>query len=259
MRSKGVAKVSLERALSKLGYASRTVARALIQDGKVTVQGRVVKEPEFRVDLKRCVILVDGNKIQAQETLVLLLHKPKGLVTTARDEKGRATVFECLKKYPEWVDKKISAVGRLDQATSGLLVLTNHNRLLDWLLDPKNQVLKKYLVQVRGEWSAQKTQECLRGVMDEGERLQAKAVEILKASGRESLLVMELHEGKNREIRRMTAALGHEVQSLKRVQFGVWTLLDPKTQKELEIGEVRKVELKELDVWVPEQVLKKPV
>ena len=229
-------KVPLERALSKLGVASRTVARGLILAGKVTVGGEVVRDPLFALTPEKERLTVDGVRVGAQAWRTILLHKPRGVVTTRSDEKGRRTVFDLLGPAPG----HLAPVGRLDFATSGLLLLTNDTQLANWLTDPASSVTRIYLVSVRGEVSDGTAAKLTAGVQDEGELLQAQAVEVRKRSRRESHLVVQLTEGKNREIRRMLDGAGHEVLKLKRVSYG------PLELGELAPGAFREVSREEI-------------
>jgi 23S rRNA pseudouridine2605 synthase len=208
--------VSLERALSKLGLASRTEARALIRDGRVRVDGRPVDDPLAPVVPERVRIEIDGRPAERAAPITVLLHKPKGVVTTRSDPEGRPTVYDCL----QGLEAHVVPVGRLDAATTGLLLLTNDTRFADWVTDPAHAVPRVYLVTVRGELSDATARRLEEGVEDAGEILAARQVKIRKRSGRETHLVVELAEGKNREIRRMLAAAGHEATRLKRVSFG---------------------------------------
>ena len=208
--------VPLERALSKLGLASRTEARALIREGRVRVDGRPSDDPLAPVVPERVRIEIDGRPAQRAEPITVLLHKPRGVVTTRSDPEGRPTVYGCL----EGLDAHVVPVGRLDVATTGLLLLTNDTRFADWVTDPANAVPRVYLVTVRGELSDATARRLQEGVEEAGEILAARQVTIRKRSRRETHLVVELTEGKNREIRRMLGATGHEVTRLKRVSFG---------------------------------------
>jgi len=223
--------VSLERALSKLGLATRGEARRLILAGEVRVDGVVERDPARGVAPEQIVLEIGGAPVASRPRVVVLLHKPRGVVTTRRDPEGRRTVYDCL----VGLDEHVVPVGRLDAASSGLLVLTNDTRLADRLTDPANAIPRTYLVTVRGRLGNEAAAAAMRGVEDRGERLAAAAVTVRKASGRESHLVVELREGKNREIRRLFAALGHEVTALKRVAFGEYVLGD------LAVGEWRRV------------------
>lgn len=223
--------VELERALSKLGIASRTQAREWILAGWVRVDGIIRTSPLFQVVPERAKIQVEGKELQAAAPKYLLLHKPKGVITTRSDEKGRPTVFSLVEKK----GIHLIAVGRLDWATSGLLILTNDTKFSAWLTDPANGVKRIYLVTVRGEVTDEKTRKAMKGFEDQGETIQADEVSVRKASRKESHLTVTLKEGKNREIRRMFLALGHEVTRLKRVSYGGLELgeLPPAAYREL--------------------------
>lgn len=206
----------LNRALSKLGVLSRSQANQAILDGRVTVNGRVVREPGAAVDLERATIEVDGDQARQVGWRTLLLNKPRGVLTTRRDPKGRPTVYDQLDAR----DASLVPVGRLDFATSGLLLLTTDTEFAAWVTDPANQVARTYVVTVRGRVDENTAATLTAGVVDQGERLHASTARVRKASGKESHLIVELSEGRNREVRRMFAALGHEVTRLTRVQFG---------------------------------------
>lgn len=229
--------VSLERALSKLGLASRGVAREWIEAGRVRVNGEVRKHSGFPVNPERARIEIDGETAQAATKRAFLLHKPRGVVTTRSDEKGRPTVFSLMPPEP---GLNLHAVGRLDWATSGLLILTNDTQLSAWLTDPANEVPRTYLVSVRGEVTDAVVRRLEAGILSEGECLRASQATLRKASRRESHLTLELTEGKNREIRRLLLEAGHEVTRLKRVNFGGLEL------GELEPGQSREIGTEEL-------------
>ncbi len=227
----------LERAVSKLGLASRTQARALIGAGRITVDGVRVTKPGCLVVPERAAIAIDGAESRPPRSLTIVLHKPRGVVTTRSDPEGRKTVFDLIGGVPA----PVMPVGRLDMATSGLLILTNDTRLADWLTDPASGVPRVYLVTVEGRVDDQICQALVRGIRAGGERLTAAAVTIRKASARESHLVVTLTEGRNREVRRMFDAVGHAVTRLRRVQFGGLELgeLAPGAWREVTPGELR--------------------
>lgn len=215
-------RVPLARALSKLGVASRTEAEALIRDGQVKVHGSVETDPGRPVNPDTAHIEIRSRKVRKAGPVVVLFHKPKGTLTTKRDPEGRPTIYDYL---PEELHS-LHPVGRLDLHTTGLLLLTNDTRFSSRMTDPEQGVPRVYIVGVRGEFTAEHAARALAGVRDDGDLLQADALEILKASGRESRLRITLSEGKNREIRRLCLSLGHEVISLKRVRYGDYELGD---------------------------------
>jgi pseudouridine synthase len=212
--------VSLDRALSKLGVASRTEARALITSGRVAIDGLTITNPATRVVPETRRLTVDGLGVQRRTWRAIAFHKPRGTMTTRRDPEGRRTVFDLLGDAAAG----LVAVGRLDFASSGLLLLTNDTQLANRLTDPDRGVTRRYVVTVRGLVSDDTARQIARGLDVPGargtERLQASRVEIRKASRRETHLTVDLTEGRNREVRRLFAAMGHEVTRLHRVAFG---------------------------------------
>ncbi len=238
--------MTLERALSKLGVTSRAVAREWITTGRLRVNGGVRRNPEFLVTPEKATFELDGQPIGQVEVLVVMLHKPKGIVTSRSDEKGRPTVFSLIKEC----DTHLSAVGRLDFATSGLLLLTNDTRLASWLTDPNNAIVRTYLVTVRGRVAEEELTILKGGIHDGNELLRVSGVVLRKASGKESHLTVELTGGKNREIRRIFKAIGHEVTKLKRVVYG-GLALGP-----LPAGEYRVVSREELQAAFPHAPLR---
>ena len=228
--------VLLERAISKLGIASRSQAREWILAGKVRVHGLVQTNPGYPVIPEKAKIEIDERPVSKAAPRTVMLYKPRGVVTTRSDEKNRPTVFSLIHEQDlHWI-----AVGRLDMATSGLLLLTNDTRLAAWLTDPLNAIRRTYLVTVRGRVSEAALDKLRAGLDDRGEALQADEIVLRKTSSKESHLTVYLREGKNREIRRMFAAIGHEVIRLKRVAYGKLTL------DKLQPGEYRELSSEEL-------------
>jgi len=197
----------------------------------------VTKNPDKWIDFHKDVVTLDNKPLQDTVKRFFIFHKPKGVVTTHSDEKDRKTIFDLLPKEFGF----IHAVGRLDQATSGLLLLTNDTQLSSYLTEPSNNITRVYLVTVRGEFNATKQQQAIAGVMDKDELLKCHSISIQKASSRESHLEVILTEGKNREIRRLFKALGHEVTRLRRIQYGPFKLteLQPGEWQEIPIAKAR--------------------
>ncbi|MEI8015666.1 MAG: pseudouridine synthase [Nitrospira sp.] len=231
-------RLTVDRLLSKLGIASRGTSQEWIRAGRVSINGRVVRDPATWVLWPKDAVSIDDQPIHDSAKRFLLFHKPKGVITTHSDEKGRKTIFDLLPSDLGY----LHAVGRLDQATSGLLMLTNDSALSSFLTDPTRKVMRTYLVSVRGEFTEAQATEAVVGVVDGGERLQCHSVKIQKSSGRESHLEVVLIQGKNREIRRLFKSLGHEVTRLRRIQYGPFKLEDLPSGawREVSIEDVRK-------------------
>lgn len=208
--------VGLARALSKLGYCSRAQAGELIRAGRVTLNGRVRRDPETPVRLASDRIEVEGRAVRAAKPVYLMLNKPRGLVTTARDEKNRETIYSCLPAGMPWV----GPVGRLDQASEGLLLLTNDGEWAAGITAPESGIEKVYDVQVRGLPEKELLETLRAGVCERGEWLRARRVSVRRSGPRNGWLEFVLDEGKNRHIRRMLAAVGVEVLRLVRVAIG---------------------------------------
>ena len=223
-------RATLARALSKLGFCSRTQAEALIAEGRVSVNGRKVTDRESWVDIIADRIAVDGKAVVAEAPVYYMLNKPRGLVTTRHDPQGRATVFDCLKALDH---AHLSPVGRLDKASEGLLLFTNDTRFAQTLLDPQTHVAKTYHVQIDRLPDAAFIAAMEAGVTHDGEFLKAARVAALREGDRNAWIEVVLEEGKNRQIRRMLEVLGAECLRLVRVAIGGLTL------GELEKGAVR--------------------
>ena len=222
-------RVPLTRALSKLGMLSRSQAVEAIAAGRVRVDGRTVRDGATLIRPERARVEVDGVERQRAPWRTIVFHKPRGVVTTRRDPEGRPTVYDVLGAAATG----LIAVGRLDLATSGLLLLTSDTRLADWITDPANGVPRLYAVTVRGRVDTAE----LDGI--------AAGITLRKASSRESHLLVELREGRNRQVRRMFDAIGHEVTRLKRVRLGGLVLVG------LDAGKFREVLRAEIAVAFP--------
>ena len=210
-------RVGLERALSKLGYCSRSQAAEIIRSGHVRLNGATQRDPERGVHLERDRIEVDGVAVAGQKRVWLMLNKPRGVVTTASDEKGRSTIYDCLKPGFPW----LAAVGRLDKASEGLLLLTNDSEWGARIAAPETHLDKTYHAQVAALADEALIAKLTRGIRTHGnELLRAKSAQILRHGERNTWLEIVLDEGKNRQIRRMFEALGIEVLRLVRVAIG---------------------------------------
>jgi 23S rRNA pseudouridine2605 synthase len=215
--------VGLARALSKLGYCSRSEAQQLIGSGKVRVNSAVKRNPETPVSLGRDRIEVNGASIHSAEKIYVMLNKPRGLVTTASDEKGRPTIYATLGDNLPWV----APVGRLDKASEGLLLLTNDSEWAAQVLAPESHLPKIYHVQVSGIRNAALADALMKGVhVSNGDFLRVKDAGILRQGNRNTWLAITLDEGKNRHIRRILEQLAVDVLRLVRVAIGPLTLGD---------------------------------
>lgn len=207
----------LARVLSKHGVCSRTQAAQWIQAGRVAVNGTVVRNPEFPITRGQHRIEVDGQVLDGTARLYLMLNKPRGLVTTARDEHGRDTVYRCLDGAGlPW----LAPVGRLDKASEGLLLFSNDPEWAAQITDPRHGMDKTYHVQIDTLPTPELLGALQAGVQESDEFLVAKHVRVLRTGARNAWLEIVLDEGRNRQIRRLLAAHDVGVLRLVRVQVG---------------------------------------
>jgi 23S rRNA pseudouridine2605 synthase len=231
-------RVSLARALSKFGVCSRKEAVGRIEAGRVRVGGRVVLHPNRRIDPRRDLVSVDGRRVRDEaERTVLLFHKPVGYITSRLDPGGRPTIYDLLSEVGEWV----FPVGRLDRDTSGLLVLTNDHRLGHRLTDPVHAATKTYHVLVQGRPGREALRALREGLTLADGPTRPAGVRLIGAT-REggAWLEMVLTEGRNRQVRRMCAVVGHDVVALVRTAVGRLGLgdLSPGAWRRLEPEEI---------------------
>jgi len=231
----------LARVISKMGYCSRSQATSLILGNRVRVNGRVVRDPESPVRIPRDRIEVDGSVLEKTPAVYLAMNKPRGVVTTASDEKGRATVYDLPGNQGPSVSGKrdawkwVAPVGRLDKASEGLLLFTNDSTWAARITDPASHLDKVYHVQVDCIAQPNALAKIIEGCVVDGERLRAKEARFLRHGGRNSWLEIVLDEGKNRQIRRLLQALEVRVLRLVRVSIGP-----------LELGDLKKDQLRPL-------------
>ena len=213
-----VRRVGLARALSKLGYCSRSQAAELIRAGRVRLNGSVQRDPEKPVRVESDRIVVDKHEARQQTKIYLMMNKPRGLVTTASDEKGRETIYSVLARGESlpWV----APVGRLDKASEGLLLLTNDSEWGARVAAPETHLEKTYHVQIATIANEELIAALRQGVSVEGQIFRGKECRLLRAGEKNCWMEITLDEGKNRQIRRMLAGLGVGVLRLLRVSIG---------------------------------------
>lgn len=206
----------LARVLSKRGICSRSQGEKLARDGRVRVDGKVVRDPEFPIAGHERIEL-DGAGAESAAPVYIAMNKPRGIVVSAADERGRDTVYSLLEGAGlPW----LGPVGRLDKASEGLLLLSNDTVWAAGITEPATHVAKTYHVQVEGQPDEATVAAMLEGVVDTGETLKATAVSLLRQGERNAWLEVTLDEGRNRHIRRLLAALGFDVRRLLRTAIG---------------------------------------
>jgi len=227
----------LQKIISRAGITSRRHAEEMIIEGRVSVNGRVIRKLGSRADPEKDHIKVDGKLINPkQPKTYILLNKPKGYITSLRDTEGRPTVIDLLRN----VKTRVYPVGRLDYDTEGLLLLTNDGDLAHAIMHPKREIPKTYHVKIKGLLEDSDIQK-LRGGIKIGDSFTAPAdVKRLRRTNHNSWIEMTIHEGRKRQIRRMLERIGHPVLKLKRVKIGFLDI------KGLEVGKYRYLSLEEV-------------
>jgi 23S rRNA pseudouridine2605 synthase len=207
---------TLERVLSKAGVGSRVDARSWIHAGRVKVNGRITRNPDQWIDMKRDRVLFDGNPLVARERIYLLLYKPTGYLTTYKDPEGRPTVYDLTADAGTF----LSPVGRLDLDTSGLLLMTNDNQFAERVTNPNSHVPKTYLVKASAVLTDTQLQQLRDGIELADGPTRPALVTRLRDSGKYTHFEITLTEGRNRQVRRMVEALEAKVLKLVRVRIG---------------------------------------
>jgi pseudouridine synthase len=208
--------VRLQKFLADAGVASRRAAEKIILDGKVRVNGRIVRLLGTKVDPDRDEVILDGKIIRPRRKLHIALHKPPGCVCSHQDELGRPTIYDLLPK--EW--QIVHSVGRLDFNTEGLIFLTNDGQFALHLTHPRYGVRKKYIATVEGRVEPEMLAQFMPGIFHGGDKLKAEKARLIGGSRAKSVVELELSEGKNREVRRLFESQNLVVQRLQRVQIG---------------------------------------
>lgn len=226
----------LQKVISNSGYCSRREAEKLILNGRVSVNNKIITELGTKVS-KKDEILIDGIKLSKDDKVYYLLYKPRGVISTSKDDKGRKTVVDIIK-----TDVRIYPVGRLDYDTTGVLLLTNDGELSNMLTHPKNKIDKVYIAKVKGIVDGNAIRKLKRGVEIDGYKTAKSHVKLKRIDKKNNISIVELtiHEGKNHQVKKMFEAVGYEVLKLKREVFAFFTTGN------LKAGEYRKLTIKEV-------------
>lgn len=241
-------KRTLDRVLSKFGVGSRTEARSWIGSGRVTVNGKKIQTPDVWIDPERDRVELDGRPLTARQKRYLLLYKPKGYLTTYKDPEGRRTVYDLLN-----VKDFVFPVGRLDQDTTGLLIMTNDSALGDYITSPESKVPKTYLVKASLRLDDAQLEELRNGIVLSDGPTRPAIVNRIRDSAKYTFFEITITEGRNRQVRRMVEALGAKVLKLVRTAIGAMQIGG------LEIGKYRELTDQEIAALRGMRPLKKLV
>ena len=230
--------IRLQKYLALCGAASRRAAEKLISEGHVQVNGITVREMGIQIDETRDQVALNGQLLRPEaEKHYLAYNKPIGEVTTVSDPEGRATVMDKFRDYPV----RLFPVGRLDYDSEGLLLLTNDGDMMNRLLHPSHEVDKVYWIKVSNQVTDEEIRRLKRGVMIDGRLTSPAQVRLIRREAFDTVLIITIHEGRNRQVRKMIEAVGHQVVHLKRIGFGPVSLEDlpsgywrPLTESELQ-------------------------
>ena len=227
----------LQKLIAESGYCSRRKAEELIKQKKVMVNGKIISELGTKASFSDEVI-VEGNLIEYQEKEYYLFYKPRGVVCTTNDDKGRKTVLD----YFEDVQKRIYPIGRLDYDTTGLLLLTNDGEFANLMMHPKSRIDKFYVAKVEGIVTGDEVKKIKAGIMLDGKKIYPSRVKLKKIDKQKMTSIVEItvHDGINHEVKKLMESAGHNVIKLKREAFGFLTLSGLKS------GEKRRLTTKEV-------------
>ncbi|MCA9067792.1 MAG: rRNA pseudouridine synthase [Planctomycetaceae bacterium] len=234
--------VRLQKFLASAGLGSRRHCEEYITDGRVTVDGETVTDLGVKVDPHRQVIQVDGERLKPQKKRYYLLNKPPGYVCTNHDPMGRPRAIDLVPQD----DARLFTVGRLDENSRGLILITNDGELAHRMAHPRFSISRRYQVQVAGKPTPETLKQLREGIHFADGKFFVSRVHIVKTQGKSTILEIELHQGRNRELRRMLARVGHKVMSLERVTFGPLKLGSLGLGKSRSLRESEMTELREL-------------
>lgn len=223
----------LQKYMARCGVASRRKSEEMIKDGLVKVNNKIVTEQGRKIDPDSDIVIIDEKIIRLEKNKVyIILNKPLGYVTTMDDEKDRKIITDLI----EGIEERIYPVGRLDMDTSGLIMLTNDGEVTNKITHPRNEVVKKYIAIVEGTPNKSELTRFRKGIMIDGKKTSPAKMKIMKNYETESILEIEINEGRNRQIRIMCEAINHPIKKLKRVAIG-----------EIQIGGLQVGEWRNLD------------
>ena len=227
----------LQKLISRAGLMSRREAENFITEGRVTVDGKIIDTLGARADIEKNKICVDGKELKFDaEKIYLLLNKPEGFLSTAKDKRGRLTVMDLVKN----ISARVYPCGRLDLNSAGLILMTNDGELMNALLHPKFKIPKTYRLKVEGELTAEKISQLCAGIeLEDGVTAPAE-INLIYADKNSATLEITIREGRNRQIRRMLASVGCNVKNLTRIKFAFLTL------DGIESGKYRRLTSKEI-------------
>ncbi len=213
--------IRLQKFLASSGVASRRKAEEIIASGRVSVNGNIIKEMGFTVEPGKDTVLLDGKELKGEaKKRYIILNKPKGYITTMKDQFDRADIRSLI----EGVNERVFPIGRLDYDTEGLLLLTNDGDFANAIAHPKNMIDKVYIAKIRGDFSEEKAEKLRKGVVIEGKRTAPSGITILKTDDCHTEVKVKIHEGRNRQVRKMFNAVSCDVTHLKRISVGKFNL-----------------------------------
>ena len=227
----------LQKLIANSGFCSRRKAEELILNNKVKVNGKIVNELGFKASYSD-EIMVEGNLINYEEKVYFLMNKPRGVLSTTKDDKGRKTVLD----YFDGIDKRIYPIGRLDYDTTGILLLTNDGEFANLMMHPKNKIDKVYIAKVKGIVTGDDIKTLKKGIIIDKKKIVPVKVKLRKVDKKAftSMVEVTIHDGINHEVKKLMDYINHEVIKLKREKYGFLTL------DNLKSGEVRKLSIKEV-------------